>query len=568
MIGLPDESSKKSKKYGAVSIAAIVVVIVFFSTNLFAWSKILLLGQDTDICPIVKIERPELFYKDNSTVTNILQGDEFRKVSAEKLLKAVQVDTQIYDDPPEVDSNPEYWAKFKKFHKYLEKTFPTVYEHLEVNTVNTYGLVFYWKGSNSKLKPLMLTAHQDVVPVQEETLGDWSHPPFEGYFDGKTMFGRGVSDCKNVLVSIMETLEILIKQDFKPERGIIAAFGMDEEVSGWHGALHIAGYLEERFGKDGIYAIIDEGAGLTKDPFTGNIIAMPGTGEKGYVDVEISLTTPGGHSSVPPDHTSIGILSELAYVIEQEQYEPVLTELNPTLHMLQCQAAHDHRKKIPGILRKLILRAGYDKVANSFVLKQLSKIPSLRYLMQTSQALDIISGGEKNNALPENAKLLVNHRVAIEKNVDSVKEAITKKVLAVAKKHDVGLNAFGKKLLEPTAKGNFDVHVSGKSTETAPVTPIGDELWGYVAGVTRHIFEDYVFTNLTDPVVVAPAIMTGNTDTRHYWNLTDHIYRYSPMFMLDFLKDTNVHSVDEHIEFDNHLLLLAFFYEFIQVVQQ
>ena len=38
---------------------------------------------------------------------------------------------------------------------------------MELNTVHTFGLVFSLKGSDSSLKPLMLTAHQDVVPVAD-----------------------------------------------------------------------------------------------------------------------------------------------------------------------------------------------------------------------------------------------------------------------------------------------------------------------------------------------------------------------------------------------------------------
>lgn len=568
MIGLPDEHERKTKKIGVAIVASIFLLTVFFSTNLFSWFRIAVAPSPSDVCPIVKVHRPKLFYEDNSTVTNILFDKDYRKTSVHKLSKAIQIDTQIYDNPPPVDEDPEYWAKFEKFHKYLEQTFPTVYDNLEVAKVNTYGLVFYWKGSNPDLKPLMLTAHQDVVPIQNDTIGDWTYPPLSGHYDGEKVYGRGVADCKNVLVSIMETLELLIEKKFQPERGIIAAFGMDEEVSGWHGALKIADYIQEKFGRDSIYAIIDEGMGLTRDPITNKVIALPGTGEKGYVDIEVVLTTPGGHSSVPPDHTSIGIMSELAYFIEKDPYSPILTEENPTLHQIQCIAAHDNEHKMPRMTRKLILRAGFDKVANEVVKKALYDNIITRYLILTSQALDIVKGGEKNNALPESVKLLVNHRIAIESNVEEVKERFILRVLEVAKRHELGVVGFGDELEKLSGKGYFDVHISGKDTQTAPVTPTGDKLWHYLGGVTRHIYEDFVFPDIKYPVLVSPSIMTGNTDTRHYWNLTDHIYRYCPIFVADMMKDTHVHSVDEQLEFDNHLRLTAFFYEFIQLVQE
>ena len=74
---------------------------------------------------------------------------------------------------------------------------------LKLTKVNTYGLVFHWQGSNTGLKPILLAAHQgvfiynftcidltsfiaDVVPVHPNTVDQWTHPPYSGYFDGDT----------------------------------------------------------------------------------------------------------------------------------------------------------------------------------------------------------------------------------------------------------------------------------------------------------------------------------------------------------------------------------------------
>ena len=40
----------------------------------------------------------------------------------------------------------------------------------------------------------------------------------------------------------------------------------------------------------------------------GSIIAIPGIAEKGYVDTRVKVSTPGGHSSVPPPHTVSSIV--------------------------------------------------------------------------------------------------------------------------------------------------------------------------------------------------------------------------------------------------------------------
>lgn len=565
MRGLPLDSSSSGKRWRVLAAALAAVIILGFSTHLFSYIAIYLTADATDLCPVWDIMRPESFYKDNSTVLKILYDSEFRALSIDHWSKAVQVDTQIYDSPPPVDEHPEAWTKFKKFHQYLEDTFPQVHTKLEKFTVNTYGLVFYWKGSDESLKPVMLTAHQDVVPVQKDTLGDWTYPPFEGHCDGEYLYGRGAADTKNVLIAIMDTLELLLSEGYEPKRGIVAAFGMDEEVSGFHGAAHISQFLEEKFGKDGIYALVDEGGGLTVDPPTGAIVAPIGTGEKGYIDVIVDLITPGGHSSVPPDHTSIGIMGELSYIIEKDPYQPIFTPKNPIFGYMQCLATHSGDKMSP-LLRKSILRAGFDKFANGIVTKVMTLNLATKFLVQTSQAQDIVRGGEKVNALPESVQLTTNHRVAIESTSDEILDHFVSRVVEVAKRHELGVEVAGKTYLNATTKGNFKVSLSHEALEPAPVTPVDDNAWKHLAGSIRHIYEDFVFKNLTLPVLVTPGIMTGNTDTRHYWNLTKNIYRFTPVFMTNLIKESHAHSVDEKMGVDNHLQLTAFFYEYVQLV--
>lgn len=95
------------------------------------------------------------------------------------------------------------WEVFAPFHEYLLTTFPNVHATLKLTKVNTYGLVYAWEGTDTSLKPLLLTAHQDVVPVNPESVDEWTHPPFSGYFDGERVWGRGAWDDKGHLISIM-----------------------------------------------------------------------------------------------------------------------------------------------------------------------------------------------------------------------------------------------------------------------------------------------------------------------------------------------------------------------------
>lgn len=550
-----------------VPISIFFLLAILFGSRARSYVGILLQSTtDESSCPLYDSLAPVRFTQDNSTVLSILEDEKFRLESVARLSGSVQIDTQLFDDLPDVDEAPEAYARFQLFHDYLKTTYPHIHRVTELTKINTYSLVYYWKGSDESLKPLMLTAHQDVVPVQSDTLKDWTYPPFDGHYDGEYIYGRGASDCKNLLIAAMDAVELLISEGYVPARGIILAFGFDEETSGKYGAQKIGEYLGETFGNDSIYAIIDEGPGLHPNPLTGQLMAMPATGEKGYLDIRVELQIRGGHSSVPPDHGAIAIMGELANKIEEDPFPALLTTKNPILRFMQCAALHAG-DRMTALQKKVILRAGIDKLANSKVIAQLKKNPMTKYLVQTSQSADVIQGGEKANALPESVSMLVNHRIAIGNSVELTKQRFGDRVVELAKRYGLEATVFGEKLTDPKPSvGKFTVLENKSAFDSAPVSPSDDTVWKYLARTTRHVFEDVVLRGKIDyPIVTAPSIMPANTDTRRYWHLTKHIFRYAPQIIYD-LKDINIHSVDEKVLVDAHLQLTAFYYEYIQNV--
>lgn len=71
------------------------------------------------------------------------------------------------------------------------------YTNLTHTPINTHAHLYTWTGTNPSLQPIVLMAHEDVVPVNPGTLGQWTHPPFEGIVDDEWVWGRGAADCKN-----------------------------------------------------------------------------------------------------------------------------------------------------------------------------------------------------------------------------------------------------------------------------------------------------------------------------------------------------------------------------------
>lgn len=524
--------------------------------------------EPNSLCPIVPKIDPSDVLHNPDTINYILSDKSFHTSVRKKLLNAVKIPTEIFDgmeNPQSVKSLKELyeldprWKPFEKFHDYLEKTYPLVHKHLQLKKINKFGLVYTWKGKDTSKKPIMLTAHQDVVPVPHETIDQWTFPPFEGGFDGKYLYGRGVSDCKNLLIALMGTIELLLEEDkFKPQRTIILAFGYDEEAAG-KGAEEISDYLVNKYGPDSILQIIDEGDEGYQE-IEGVKLVLPATGEKGHLNSVIDLFTPGGHLSVPPRHTSIGIMSQLITKIEDKEFSPILTNNNPVLGQLYCLA--EHSKILNKSIKRDILKAQIDQNANQRVVEYLSKDAETKYLITTSQAVDIIEGGVKSNALPEHVSVVVNSRIAVEENVNTVVSKLKADILTIADKFNLGLIIDNQEIIEPTEHGYFNYSLI-ESLEPAPVSPINGESWNIFGGSLRYLYEDLIFPDSNDTFIVAPFLSTGNTDTKSYWDLTRNIYRYQPSIAT---KNSNIHSIDEKLDFEGHFHIIAFYYYYLQLV--
>ncbi|KAI1376575.1 carboxypeptidase S [Hypoxylon crocopeplum] len=504
-------------------------------------------------CPQVEPLFPTQKSSALSKMDDYIISPKFLNETVSRMAGAIQIPSQSYDDLGPIGEDAR-WDIMFEFAVYLEKTFPLVHSTLNLEKVNTHGLLYTWQGSDENLSPTVLMAHQDVVPVADSTVGQWTHPPFSGFFDGRYIWGRGSSDCKNNLIGIMEAVELLIDAGFEPKRTLILSFGFDEEISGGEGAGHLAKALISRYGKDGAAVIVDEGAGTAT--VWGSTFALPGVAEKGYIDVEIIIRMPGGHSSIPPAHNGIGVMSELITMIEANPYEPHLHTDNPFLSLLQCGAAHS--SEFPSKLKKLLPSHKGETCSkkDKLALEAAKAGDDVKYLFTTSIAPDVISGGVKSNALPERTVVLVNHRVNVGDHPSDVQVKLTKLAGKVAAKHNLTLHAFND---EPETPRSITLNSGKHVLEPAPVTPtVVDEItpYGVLSGTTRALYGEKLF--------MAPGIMTGNTDTRYYWDLTKHIFRYGPGWDPEQEGLGGVHTVDEKLSISAHIKGVSWYSLFIR----
>ncbi|KAJ7077873.1 hypothetical protein B0H15DRAFT_1003211, partial [Mycena belliarum] len=559
----PSPRLKSTRRRGAAILAFACFAFSLFSlfSNGPLYFDEYLRREAATGCPQVDPLVPKNSAELLANISDLIGTADFKTKAINWLSGAVQVPTEVFDAMPPVGQDAR-WDVFRPFHEYLASAFPLVHSTLSLTKVNTYGLLFEWTGSDKSLKPVLLAAHQDVVPVEPKTYGEWTHPPYSGHFDGELIWGRGSSDDKSGLIGIMTSIETMVAQGFKPTRTFVLAFGFDEEASGLQGAGALGEAMESIYGNDLPFAfVVDEGGGFTET--YGSVFATPAVAEKGYLDVHVEVTSPGGHSSVPPRHTTIGMLAALLVKYEKNPYKLELSRDSIPYSTVQCLG--EHGSTMPKHLKKIIQQSSRSKKALRALEKVLFEDIAYRSLVGTTQAIDIIQGGVKSNALPEQAYALVNHRISTQSSVGETQAHDTALLKSLASDFNLSYNAFGVQLSEKGAPAYGKLTLKdayGTSLEPAPVSPIsGDEAAAYklLSGTIKATYNAHRSLAGSGSIAVAPGMSTGNTDTRYYWKLSRSIFRYNHK---NSIGSTNrlsgVHTVNEG-DADALLEMIRFF---------
>lgn len=530
----------------------------YLRTNAFPTHESQKLLAIDDMCPQVSAITPSSHALLIDTLDEEYGTKEFKLRAYESLGGAVRIPTVCYDDLGAPEEDPR-WKVFDDFHTYIEQRFLKVHATLQRTKVATYAAVYHWQGTDTSLKPLLLAAHIDVVPTLAATEANWINPPFSGYYDGEWIWGRGSCDDKPGVIGIMTAIEALLEQGFKPTRTVILAFGIDEERGGQTGAAAIGKYLVNTYGEDSISMIVDEGGGFSD--LSGTVFATPAVAEKGYLDVRVDVLTPGGHSSRPPRHTGIGILASVVTELEANPHVPRLARDRTYYQGLQCRAKYD--AGFPSEMRKLVIESQTsDEKLHELETKLDDFDSAYSASAGTTQAIDIIYGGVKINALPEAVYAITNHRIADHSSVSELQNRFASIVAPVAAKHNMSLNAFGKEIgLEASTTWGL-VKVSdafGSGLEPAPVTPTtGSGPYELLSGTILSTLKTNLRTDdFPEFSVVSPGLSLGNTDTRHYWSLTRHIFRYGHRGTTDGYN--GAHTINEAIRAEGFLEQIRFF---------
>jgi len=436
----------------------------------------------------------------------------------QRLSRAIQFQTISFQDSGKMDT-----SQFNGLHRFLKTSFPLVDSFLTLEKINTYSLLYKWQGSNSSLKPILLMAHQDVVPVDPLTLPGWAHPPFEGVVKDGFVFGRGALDIKSGIMGEMEAVEYLLREGFKPQRTVYLAFGHDEEIGGKQGAFQIAKHLRQQ--NIELEFVIDEGGSIISGIVPGieKPVAIIGIAEKGYISLELTVEEEGGHSSMPPKQTAIGILSA---AIAKLETHPFPTKMDGPGSVMFNYIG-------PEMAFGMRLVFANRWLFGPVIESQLDKKNSTRATMHTTTAATIFKSGEKENVLPIKASAVVNFRIMPGDSIQGVIDFVTQ-VVNDQRIHITTTNEFG--------------------DEPSFVSDTESESFKTVQKTTQQIFPD---------VLVAPYLVLGATDSKHYKNLTKNIFRFNPTRLEDAdLK--RIHGTDERVSIESYKETISFYIQLIK----
>ena len=436
---------------------------------------------------------------------------------AQRLGQALTYKTISYQNVADFDPLP-----FVRLRSQLESSFPLVHQVLVRDIVAEYSLLYYWEGTDKSLEPMLLMSHMDVVPVEPGTEDDWTQSPFSGVIDHGFVWGRGSLDDKVGVLAILEAVEQRLGQGFVPTRSIYLAFGHDEEIGGSQGAAAIADLLEDRGVRLGL--VLDEGGFVSTGQIEGieRPVAVIGIAEKGYLTLKLTARGPGGHSSIPKGSTPVGMVAEAVRRLEDNPFPSDIR--GATLQNLEYL----------GPEMPLLKRAA---IANLWLLEPLVRwemlsTPTRAAQIRTTTAATMIRGGVKANVIPQEAYAAVNFRILPGETIESV----TEYVRAVIDDSRIGIEPLNER------------------ENPSPVSDISGPAFAMLHQTIAEIIPD---------AVIAPYLVFGGTDAKHYMSLSDAVFRFTPLRLTeeDFGR---IHGTNERISLENYKEIIRFYARLIE----
>jgi len=424
---------------------------------------------------------------------------EFDREGAINALAALIRCKTVSNNDPALEDDGE----FEKLIDSLHTLFPRVFDVCSVRELPDRALLFRWPGKRES-DPTVLMAHYDVVPVDESK---WEKPPFAAIIEDGVMWGRGTLDTKVTFNAVLSAANHLIGKGWKPENDIWFAFSGGEEVNG-KGAVNIVNYFVEHHIQPAL--VVDEGGAVVENVFPGvkEPCGLIGIAEKGMLNAQYRAVSGGGHASAPPVVTPIGSLAKACRSVLKKPFKMHITK--PAAEMF------DTLGRRSTFLYKIIF-------ANLWCFRPVLDLicrmsgGELNALVRTTVAFTQAQGSSARNVIPTEATLVSNMRLNPMDTVESALQQLRK--------------AVNDPKVEITALEGF---------EPSPISETGCPAWDKVSAAVAETWRG---------CVVAPYLMVQCSDSRHYRDLSRHVYRFSAMDLTAEERKT-IHGNNERVRLD------------------
>ncbi len=394
-------------------------------------------------------------------------------------------------------------AEFRKLIDSLPGLYPKVFETCSFQELPDRALLFRWPGKSGQ-NPSVMMAHYDVVPVNEDS---WEKPPFEAVLEDGVLWGRGTLDTKVTFGGVLFAANHLMEQDFVPENDMYFAFSGGEEVNGM-GAVNIVNYFKEQGITPAL--VVDEGGAVVENVFPGvkEPCGLIGIAEKGMMNVRYSVKSGGGHASAPLPKTPVTSLAKACLNVVNNPFKMHLTK--PAAEMFDTLGRHS------GFGLKLVF-------ANLWLFRPVldlickSSGGEMNALVRTTTAFTMMEGSNARNVIPAQAELVSNMRLNPADSVASASAYLKK----VVNDPDVAIEVL-------------------ESFEPSPISQTDCDSWNKVAAAVAETWRG---------CIVSPYLMVQCSDSRHYRDISRHVYRFSAMDLTSEERKT-IHGNNERIRVD------------------
>ena len=356
------------------------------------------------------------------------------------------------------------------------------------------SLLARWGGGDGR-PPLLVHGHLDVVPAAAE---DWQVDPFSGEVRDGFVWGRGAVDMKDFDAMLLSVVRARARADRPPEREIVICLTADEEAGGHKGAEFLMEHHRDELAD--CTEAVGEVGGFSAT-IRGRRLYLIEAAEKGMAWMKLTARGRAGHGSMINHDNAVTQLAGAVARIGAHQW-PV--RLTPTMEVLLAAVAEiAGTEATPENAETLIEEFG-------------SAARMLGAVIRNTANPTQLGAGYKVNVIPTEATAHIDGRF-----LPGYEDEFFDTLRALA---------------------GDGIQIDFVSHQQPWETPYDGDL---VAAMTTSLLAE-------DPeAVVAPYLMSGGTDAKHFNKLGVRSYGFAPLRLPADLDFTALfHGVDERVPVD------------------